>query len=335
MPLAPREQCLRSLRCGERRPEILALPPLRPRQHPAMGMGPAPLCSLLPAGARAARWPACGAILTLFPLPFQAADKGSRKRYEPSDKDRQSPPPAKRANLSPDRGERPASLGLRGAPRGRGPGPVRSSGRARMGPSVGIKVLEVKTWEKVSTFINVRVTVTKYYIFKQITFLMENNYISMNKTQVSLFFLSENAFCVQPADGGCSPPLCDGTGHAHSGGRRRAGGGSALQSDPSCHGPSARPALVTGAEPSFLPKQGQGLSGAGGAPLACATERGDVRTRQGREPAAARACVLPGRRPAAHVDLPAHPTARRQTPLASWFYFFPTLSYLLVPSSRV
>uniref|UniRef100_A0A8C9JDP3 Zinc finger CCCH-type containing 18 n=1 Tax=Panthera tigris altaica TaxID=74533 RepID=A0A8C9JDP3_PANTA len=33
----------------------------------------------------------------------KAADKGSRKRYEPSDKDRQSPPPAKRANLSPDR----------------------------------------------------------------------------------------------------------------------------------------------------------------------------------------------------------------------------------------
>lgn len=39
------------------------------------------------------------------PSSFQAADKASRKRYEPSDKDRQSPPPAKRANVSPDRGE--------------------------------------------------------------------------------------------------------------------------------------------------------------------------------------------------------------------------------------
>ncbi|KYO43066.1 zinc finger CCCH domain-containing protein 18 isoform D [Alligator mississippiensis] len=33
----------------------------------------------------------------------KAADKGSRKRYEPADKDRQASPPAKRANLSPDR----------------------------------------------------------------------------------------------------------------------------------------------------------------------------------------------------------------------------------------
>lgn len=63
-----------------------------------------------------------------------------------------------------------------------------------MGPSINIKVLEVKTWEKVSTFINIKLIVTKYYIFKQITFFMKNNYISMNKKQVSLFFLSENAF---------------------------------------------------------------------------------------------------------------------------------------------
>nr|XP_004666118.1 zinc finger CCCH domain-containing protein 18 isoform X2 [Jaculus jaculus] len=40
----------------------------------------------------------------------KAADKGSRKRYEPSDKDRQSPP-AKRANLSPDRGSRDRKSG--------------------------------------------------------------------------------------------------------------------------------------------------------------------------------------------------------------------------------
>uniref|UniRef100_A0A9W3FCJ3 Zinc finger CCCH domain-containing protein 18-like n=1 Tax=Camelus bactrianus TaxID=9837 RepID=A0A9W3FCJ3_CAMBA len=32
----------------------------------------------------------------------KAADKASRKRYEPSDKDRQSPPPPQPANLSPD-----------------------------------------------------------------------------------------------------------------------------------------------------------------------------------------------------------------------------------------
>lgn len=43
----------------------------------------------------------------------KAAEKGSRKRYEPSDKDRQSPPPAKRANLSPDRGSRDRKSGGR------------------------------------------------------------------------------------------------------------------------------------------------------------------------------------------------------------------------------
>lgn len=48
----------------------------------------------------------------------KAADKGSRKRYEPSDKDRQSPPPAKRANLSPDRGSRDRKSGGRlGSPK--------------------------------------------------------------------------------------------------------------------------------------------------------------------------------------------------------------------------
>uniref|UniRef100_A0A8P0NNV3 Zinc finger CCCH-type containing 18 n=3 Tax=Canis lupus familiaris TaxID=9615 RepID=A0A8P0NNV3_CANLF len=47
----------------------------------------------------------------------KAADKGSRKRYEPSDKDRQSPP-AKRANLSPDRGSRDRKSGGRlGSPK--------------------------------------------------------------------------------------------------------------------------------------------------------------------------------------------------------------------------
>uniref|UniRef100_A0A9L0RB36 Zinc finger CCCH-type containing 18 n=1 Tax=Equus caballus TaxID=9796 RepID=A0A9L0RB36_HORSE len=43
----------------------------------------------------------------------KAADKASRKRYEPSDKDRQSPPPAKRANVSPDRGSRDRKSGGR------------------------------------------------------------------------------------------------------------------------------------------------------------------------------------------------------------------------------
>ncbi|XP_027629242.1 zinc finger CCCH domain-containing protein 18 [Tupaia chinensis] len=47
----------------------------------------------------------------------KAADKGSRKRYEPSDKDRQSPP-AKRAHLSPDRGSRDRKAGGRmGSPK--------------------------------------------------------------------------------------------------------------------------------------------------------------------------------------------------------------------------
>ncbi|KAF6079982.1 zinc finger CCCH-type containing 18 [Phyllostomus discolor] len=48
----------------------------------------------------------------------KAADKGSRKRYEPSDKDRPSPPPAKRANVSPDRGSRDRKSGGRiGSPK--------------------------------------------------------------------------------------------------------------------------------------------------------------------------------------------------------------------------
>ncbi|XP_058384434.1 zinc finger CCCH domain-containing protein 18 isoform X2 [Diceros bicornis minor] len=48
----------------------------------------------------------------------KAADKGSRKRYEPSDKDRQSPPPAKRATTSPERGSRDRKSGGRlGSPK--------------------------------------------------------------------------------------------------------------------------------------------------------------------------------------------------------------------------
>ncbi|XP_058530166.1 zinc finger CCCH domain-containing protein 18 isoform X2 [Ochotona princeps] len=47
----------------------------------------------------------------------KAADRGSRKRYEPSDKERQSPP-AKRANLSPERGARDRKSGGRpGSPK--------------------------------------------------------------------------------------------------------------------------------------------------------------------------------------------------------------------------
>ncbi|XP_048210913.1 zinc finger CCCH domain-containing protein 18 isoform X3 [Perognathus longimembris pacificus] len=47
----------------------------------------------------------------------KAADKGSRKRYEPADKDRQSPP-AKRAALSPERGSRDRKSGGRlGSPK--------------------------------------------------------------------------------------------------------------------------------------------------------------------------------------------------------------------------
>ncbi|XP_059527872.1 zinc finger CCCH domain-containing protein 18-like [Myotis daubentonii] len=48
----------------------------------------------------------------------KAAEKGSRKRDEPSDKDRLSPPPAKRAPVSPDRGSRHRTSGGRwGSPR--------------------------------------------------------------------------------------------------------------------------------------------------------------------------------------------------------------------------
>ncbi|XP_035868330.1 zinc finger CCCH domain-containing protein 18-like [Phyllostomus discolor] len=43
----------------------------------------------------------------------KAAHKGSRKWYEPLDKDRQRPPPAKRANVSPDRGSRDQKSGGR------------------------------------------------------------------------------------------------------------------------------------------------------------------------------------------------------------------------------
>lgn len=64
--------------------------------QPSTGMQPPP--SLLYSPHQGVALPPPCSVL------FQAADKGSRKRYEPSDKDRQSPP-AKRANLSPDRGE--------------------------------------------------------------------------------------------------------------------------------------------------------------------------------------------------------------------------------------
>ncbi|XP_021075958.1 zinc finger CCCH domain-containing protein 18 isoform X4 [Mus pahari] len=60
----------------------------------------------------------------------KAADKGSRKRYEPSDKDRQSPP-AKKANLSPDRGSRDRKSGGRmGSPK-----PERQRGQNAKAPA--------------------------------------------------------------------------------------------------------------------------------------------------------------------------------------------------------
>uniref|UniRef100_A0A8C8ZD82 Zinc finger CCCH-type containing 18 n=1 Tax=Prolemur simus TaxID=1328070 RepID=A0A8C8ZD82_PROSS len=60
----------------------------------------------------------------------KAADKSSRKRYEPSDKDRQSPP-AKRANLSPDRGSRDRKSGGRlGSPK-----PERQRGQNSKAPA--------------------------------------------------------------------------------------------------------------------------------------------------------------------------------------------------------
>ncbi|XP_047289570.1 zinc finger CCCH domain-containing protein 18 isoform X6 [Homo sapiens] len=61
----------------------------------------------------------------------KAADKGSRKRYEPSDKDRQSPPPAKRPNTSPDRGSRDRKSGGRlGSPK-----PERQRGQNSKAPA--------------------------------------------------------------------------------------------------------------------------------------------------------------------------------------------------------
>uniref|UniRef100_A0A8C2MJH4 Zinc finger CCCH-type containing 18 n=1 Tax=Cricetulus griseus TaxID=10029 RepID=A0A8C2MJH4_CRIGR len=60
----------------------------------------------------------------------KAADKGSRKRYEPSDKDRQSPP-AKKANLTPDRGSRDRkSGGKMGSPK-----PERQRGQNAKAPA--------------------------------------------------------------------------------------------------------------------------------------------------------------------------------------------------------
>ncbi|KAK2085683.1 hypothetical protein P7K49_036983 [Saguinus oedipus] len=68
---------------------------------------------------------------SLASLLSQAADKGSRKRYEPSDKDRQSPPPAKRANTSPDRGSRDRKSGGRlGSPK-----PERQRGQNSKAPA--------------------------------------------------------------------------------------------------------------------------------------------------------------------------------------------------------
>lgn len=48
----------------------------------------------------------------------KATEKVSRKRYEPSDKERPSPPPAKRTNVSPERGSRDRKSGGRlGSPK--------------------------------------------------------------------------------------------------------------------------------------------------------------------------------------------------------------------------
>lgn len=60
----------------------------------------------------------------------KAAEKGGRKRYEPSDKDRQSPP-AKRSNASPERGSRDRkSSGRLGSPK-----PERQRGQNSKAPT--------------------------------------------------------------------------------------------------------------------------------------------------------------------------------------------------------
>ena len=80
--------------------------------------------ALPPSGPRGAEAPG-SAHSSLPACPLQAAEKGRRKRYEPSDKARQSPPPAKRANLSPDRGELPGCpWTVLGSPKGLGLGVV-------------------------------------------------------------------------------------------------------------------------------------------------------------------------------------------------------------------
>lgn len=64
----------------------------------------------------------------------QQGDKGNRKRYMPSDKDRPSSPPSKRMTVSPDRGRdkripgRPPLSPRMDRPRGQGPRPMPPQG---------------------------------------------------------------------------------------------------------------------------------------------------------------------------------------------------------------
>uniref|UniRef100_H3AHF0 Zinc finger CCCH-type containing 18 n=1 Tax=Latimeria chalumnae TaxID=7897 RepID=H3AHF0_LATCH len=72
----------------------LKCPQLRPNRPPEREMYPTPY--------------QCGFWLkkkVAFSMYNTQSEKGSRKRYEPSDKERQSSPPAKRAAVSPDRGK--------------------------------------------------------------------------------------------------------------------------------------------------------------------------------------------------------------------------------------
>ncbi|XP_021563081.1 zinc finger CCCH domain-containing protein 18 [Carlito syrichta] len=115
----------------EKRKRDSTTQPPRPAKPPAGGKSSqqAPTPQQAPPGQPQGTFVAHKEIkLTLL---NKAADKGSRKRYEPADKDRASPPPAKRTNLSPDRGSRDRKSGGRlGSPK-----PERQRGQNSKAPA--------------------------------------------------------------------------------------------------------------------------------------------------------------------------------------------------------
>ncbi|MEQ2297643.1 hypothetical protein AMECASPLE_036682 [Ameca splendens] len=80
-------------------------------------------------------------LLSCLVVSPQQGDRGSRKRYLPSDKDRPGSPASKRMAMSPDRGRDKRNLGRppmspqMDRPRGQGPRPAPPQGDRSVQPS--------------------------------------------------------------------------------------------------------------------------------------------------------------------------------------------------------